>query len=166
MFREKRDAEARLAGLFIDDLPLESCPAAPVPFPADWFPRFRRARAAFLESLGDSISELALLNLAKNDFMGLLTAQRIPENLCVKFRRPMLYGGEIAPENMFLTPLFPSGMNIDVFMAEQSGQGEIWYPNPAKKIYVSVSVISGGEGGNATSDRLAQSFAHMAQERE
>jgi hypothetical protein len=44
-------------------------------------------------------------------------------------------------------------------MAGQAGQSEIWYPDPAKNIYVPISMLSGGEGGNATSDRLAQGFA-------
>ena len=167
MFNTKHDAEMRLAQFLMDDLPLDGCSAAPVQWPDDWFQRFRRARIEFMESLDDSIQELAFLNLPRDDFMNLLTGKSMPENLCVKFRRPILYGGEIIPENMFMMINFPYGFNLDVFMAEQMGQGEIWYPNPMKKIYVSVNMLSGGDGGNATSDRLAQGFAaQMNQGRE
>jgi hypothetical protein len=166
MFSNKRDAEQRLAALLMNDLPIEECNASPSPLPDDWFRKFRAARAEFLGSLSDSIQELAFLNLTQNSFMNLLMAKSIPENLSVKFRRPILYGGGIAAENMFLMPSFPYGFNLDIFMAEQSGQGRIWYPNPAKKIYVSAQMLSGGDGGNATSDRLAQAFAQMGQSRE
>jgi hypothetical protein len=161
MFGNKRDAEARLASLLMDDLPVERCDAAPVALPGDWFRTFRRARTEFLESLSDSIRELVFLNLSQNDVMNLLTARSVPENLSVKFRRPILYGGPISPENMFLTPSFPYGFNLDIFLAEQSGSVGVWYPNPEKKVYVSANMISGGDGGNATSDRLAQAFAQM-----
>jgi hypothetical protein len=143
----------------MEDLPLETCRAVPAPLASDWFFKFRSERKKFMESLGDSIQELALLNLSENDFMGLMSGRALPENLTVKFRRPILYGGDISPGNMFLMPLFPTGFDLDIFMAEQSGQGEIWYPDPAKKVYVSIRMLTGGEGGNTTSDRLAQSFA-------
>ncbi|MDR3208591.1 MAG: hypothetical protein LBT45_01960 [Rickettsiales bacterium] len=167
MFNTKRDAEVRLAQFLMDDLPLEACPAVPAPLPGDWFARFRAARMDFMGSLSESVQELALLNLSREDFMSLLSGQRIPENLTVKFRRPILYGGSIHPENMFLMPLFPAGFNLDIFMSEQFGQGQCFYPNPAKKVYVSVQMLSGGDGGNATADRLSQGFAaHANQGRE
>jgi hypothetical protein len=167
MFDTKRDAEARLAQFLMDDMPIEECPAVPSPLPRDWFAVFRAARVEFMESLGESIPELALLNLSREDFMDLLSGRRIPENLAIKFRRPVLYGGLLAPDNMFLMPLFPTGFNLDIFMAEQSGQGRIFYPNPTRKVYVSVQMLSGGDGGNATADRLAQGFAaQMNQGRE
>jgi hypothetical protein len=162
MFNTKRDAEVRLAQFLMDDLPLSACLAVPSALPGDWFPKFRAARVDFMESLGESIPELALLNLAREDFISLLSGQHIPENLTVKFRRPILYGGDIRPDNMFLMQMFPAGFNLDIFMAEQAGQGEVFYPNPAKKVYVSVRTLSGGDGGNATSDRLAQGFAAQA----
>ncbi|MDR1071657.1 MAG: hypothetical protein LBL21_03385 [Rickettsiales bacterium] len=162
MFNTKRDAEARLAQFLMDDLPMDECPAVPAPLPNDWFAQFRAARIVFMESLSESIQELALLNLSREDFISLLSGQHIPENLTVKFRRPVLYGGGINPDNMFLMQMFPAGFNLDIFMAEQAGQGQVFYPNPAKRVYVSVRTISGGDGGNATSDRLAQGFAAQA----
>ena len=167
MFSNKQEAEQFLAKNMMDDLNLGSCPAVPSALGADWFEKFRNVRAKFMESLGDSIPELALLNLSQDDFMGLMTGRALPENLTVKFRRPILYGGEISIGNMFMMPLFPAGFNLDIFMAEQHGQGEIWYPDPAKKVYVSVRMLTGSEGGNATADRLAQGFAaQMSQGRE
>jgi hypothetical protein len=167
MFGTKRDAEQFLAMHRMDDLMIEACPAVPRPLASDWFPAFRAARRKFMESLGDSIPELALFNLSKEEFVGLMTGRALPENLTIKFRRPILYGGGIEADNMFMMPLFPTGFDLDVFMAEQSGQAEIWYPNPAKKIYVSLRMLTGGEGGNATSDRLSQGFAaQMSQGRE
>lgn len=166
MFSSKQDAERRLAQFLMDDMPLGECKALPAHLPGDWFMRFRRARAEFLGSLEDSIQELALLNLQRDDFMDLLTAKRLPENLCLRFRRPILYGGEISAGNMFLMMNFPYGINMDAFMAAQSGQDDIWYPDPEKKIYVSLHVISSAAGGNATSDRLAQGFAAQVMRRD
>ena len=164
MFKNKRDAETRLAQLLMEDLRIDSCQAILKPLPSSWFSDFREERKKFLESLGSSIQELAMLNLSQRDFMNLLSGISIPENLCVKFRKPILYGGAIAAENMFMMVGFPYGFNLDIFMAEQLGQGEIWYPNPAKKIYVSITQLAGGAGGNATTDRLAQGFAAMNRE--
>ena len=41
----------------------------------------------------------------------------------------------------------------------------IWLPNPAKKIYVPAHTAGGGDGGNATEDRLSQMAAQIAQSR-
>jgi len=166
MFNTLSEARTRLKNLLMDDLPLEECAAAPVKLAPGWFREFQAARRDFLASLSDSIPELALINLSREDFMDLLMAKRIPENLSVKFRRPIAYGGAVSPENMFLMLSFPYGSNLDIFMAEQAGQGTLWYPNPVKKIYVSMNMLSGGEGGNATSDRLSQAFAAQVGGRE
>lgn len=163
MFVNRHEAEQFLAKRNMDDLILDVCGAVPVPLSADWFVRFRNARQAFMQSLDDSIPELALLNLSQDDFINLMTGRKIPENLTLKFRKPPLYGGEIAIENMFMMPTFPTGFNLDIFMLEQIGRPEVFFPNPAKKVYVSVNMISGGDGGNATSDRLAQGFAAQMQ---
>jgi len=162
MFNSITDAERRLGALLMDDLPLESAAAVPKALPSDWYAKFKSERKKFMTSLDDSIRELAFLNLEQDEFMSLLMGQRIPENLCIKFKRPILYGGEVAAENMFMMPLFPQGMNLNLFMAEQIGQGDIYYPNPEKKIYVSASQLNGGDGGNGTADRLAQGFAAAA----
>ena len=165
MFSNIGDAGRALAGFSMDNMALSAAPAVPKAFPADWFPKFRRARRDFVMSLGDSIQELALMDLARDDFMDLMGGRRLPENISVKFRRPILYGGEIAPENMFMLRTFPFGSMLDIFMTGQFGQSEIYYPDPAKKIWVPLDVIGGGAGGNATSDRLAQGFAASAMDR-
>jgi len=165
MFRTKKEAESRLAHFLMDDLSIDACAATPHPIAGDWFQKFRAARKQFMRALDDSIQELAMLNLAREDFMALLMGQRLPENLTIRFRKPILYGGEISADNMFMMPSYPIGLNLDFFMIEQIGQGEIWYPNPAKKVYISINMISGTEGGNATSDRLAQGFAAMSHDR-
>jgi hypothetical protein len=51
---------------------------------------------------------------------------------------------------------------MDRFILEQSGSGEIWLPNPPKKVYVPTNLLGGGDGGNATEDRLAQLSAQLA----
>ena len=48
---------------------------------------------------------------------------------------------------------------MDRFIISQSGNDIIWLPDPAKKIYLPVSTISGGDGGNATEDRLTETIA-------
>ncbi|MDR2770103.1 MAG: hypothetical protein LBB08_01485 [Rickettsiales bacterium] len=152
-------AQRRLAELLMDDMPLSECEAASTPLPPDWFMRFRAARAEFLKSLGDSMDELVMISLGREDFMSLLSARCIPENLAVRFRRPILYGGRIEPDNMFLITGFPYGFNLNLFMAEQIGSDKIFYPDPAKKVYVSSNILSGSDGGNATANRLEQGFA-------
>ncbi|MDR1027627.1 MAG: hypothetical protein LBL46_04390 [Rickettsiales bacterium] len=165
MFNNIGDASRALAGFSMESMPLEVCAAVPKAYPADWFPKFREARRAFVAGLADAIPELALLNLSQEDFMDLMSGRRIPENLSIKWRRPILYGGEIAPENMFMLRTFPFGSMLDIFMTGQFGQGEIYYPNPAKKVWMPLDVLSGNVGGNATSDRLAQGFAASAMDR-
>ena len=48
----------------------------------------------------------------------------------------------------------------------QIGAQTIWLPNPAKKIYLPAHTTGGGDGGNATEDRLAQIGAQIAAERD
>ena len=145
----------------MEGMPLSVCRAMPTEVAPDWFPVFKRVSSEFVKSLDDSISELAILNLPQSDFMDLLMGRRLPDNLTIKFRRPIFYGGKIEANNMFLMPLFNAGLDIDIFMAEQLGQTEVFYPDPAKKVYVPTRLLSGGTGGNATEDRLAQGFAAM-----
>jgi hypothetical protein len=165
MLRNINEAEARLENFGISGMRLSACFAHPSQLPADWFQKFLEMRKKFMKSLDDSIAELAIINLSQEDFMDLLRARRIPENLTVRFRRPLVFGGAIEAENMFLTPLFMTGINLDVFMTEQMGQSEIYYPDPAKKVFVTSAGPMAGAGGNATADRLAQGFAMMGQGR-
>lgn len=158
----KQDAERRLADLLLDDMPVMEIQARPGPVAADWFPRLRALRRELMESLADSIQDLSFLNLSQEEFMDLLRGQRLPENLSIRWRRPLEYGGELDIKNMFLCPTFYAGHNLDRFLMEQSGKPALWVPNPAKKVYVPTRMISGGDGGNTTSDRLSALAAQFA----
>ncbi|MCL1902037.1 MAG: hypothetical protein FWG18_00225 [Alphaproteobacteria bacterium] len=158
----KHDAERRLAELLMDDMPVIEIPARPVAVAPDWFVKMREARREFLKSLTDSIQELSFLNLSQDAFMGLIQGIKCPENLSLRFRRPLEYGGEPNIKNMFLTPRFPYAQNMDRFLMEQSGKATIWIPNPEKKVYIPVRMLGGGDGGNATSDRLSAIAAQIA----
>jgi len=166
MFKSIHEAEAILDSMGITGMPLSMCPARPSQLPSDWFQKFSEMRKKFMKSLDDSIAEIAMINLSQDDFMDLLRGRRIPENLTVRLRRPLVFGGAIEASNMFLTPLFVTGINLDIFMTEQMGQSEIYYPDPAKKVFVAGAGPMAGAGGNAAADRLAQGFAAMAQGRE
>jgi hypothetical protein len=41
----------------------------------------------------------------------------------------------------------------------QSGNDTVWLPDPQKKIYLPVSTLGGGDGGNGTEDRLTETMA-------
>ena len=55
---------------------------------------------------------------------------------------------------------------MDRFIIAQSGAQTIWMPNPTKKIYLPAHTAGGGDGGNATEDRLAQIGAQIAADRD
>ena len=48
---------------------------------------------------------------------------------------------------------------MDRFIISQSGNDIIWLPNPAKKIYLPIGTLGGGDGGNGTEDRLTETIA-------
>jgi hypothetical protein len=161
----KHDAERRLAELLIDDMPIIEMPARSIAVASDWFAKTREARREFLKSLTDAIQELSFLNLPQDAFMGLIQGRSCPENLSLRWRKPLEYGGEISEKNLFLTPRFPYAQNMDRFLMEQSGKATIWVPNPEKKVYVPIRMLGGGDGGNATTDRLSALAAQLAAER-
>jgi hypothetical protein len=160
----KSSAEKRLADLLMDDLPvMEFVPADAVVAP-DWFARYKPLRREFMRSLTDSVEDLAFMNLSQDEFMGLVMGNRMPANLSIRFRVPLVWGGKLEIENMFLCRTFPHSHNMDRFIIEQSGNDAIWLPNPAKKVYVPAHTM-GGDGGNATEDRLSQLAAQLASSR-
>lgn len=158
----RTDAERKLADLLIDDMPVKEVPARLVTVAADWFAKLRSLRRELMESLGDSIQELSFLNLSQQEFMDLLMGRKLPENLSIRWRVPLEYGGELNTKNMFLCPTFYAGQNIDRFLLEQSGAGTLWVPDPVKKIYIPTRMLGGGDGGNATTDRLSAIAAQIA----
>lgn len=161
----KDAAEKIMADMSMDDMPLTCHRPIPHAVAPDWFSRYRSVAREFMQSLTDSIEELAFMNLSQDDFMALLSGRRLPPNTSLRFRIPLVWGGELSADNMFMCSTFPHSQNLDKFIINQSGAAEIWLPNPAKKIYVPAHTAGGGTGGNATEDRLAQMAAHFAADR-
>jgi len=147
----------RLVALGMDDMPVMEYTPKRCPLDADWFKKYSALRREFLSSLSDSLEEIAFMNLPQNEFMGLIMGQSLPENLSIRMRIPLLWGGELKIENMFLCMTFPHSFNLDKFIIEQSDAKVVYLPNPEKKIYLTTHTGGGGAGGNATSDRLSQS---------
>ncbi|MFQ6730067.1 MAG: hypothetical protein ACLRFK_03415 [Alphaproteobacteria bacterium] len=152
-------AEKKIAELGLKDLPLIEYKPIRTKIPNDWFVRYKKLCHEFMATLSDCIEEIALMNLSQEEFIDLITGKKISENLSIRFRIPLVWGGELDIENMFLCKTFPHSYNMDRFIISQSGNDIIWLPDPAKKIYLPVSTISGGDGGNATEDRLTETIA-------
>ena len=158
-------AARRLSELGLADIPLIAMRPVPAMVPADWFARFRELRRQFAMSLADSVSELAFLNLPQDDFMALIMGQAIPENLSIRLRVPLVWGGKLELDNMFMCHTFPHSHNMDRFILEQYDAGEVWLPSPTKKIYLPTTSASAGDGGNMTEDRLSQIAAQISASR-
>lgn len=158
-------AEKRIADLGMDDLPLVLLRPEMHAVSPDWFKKYHDLVHEFAMSLTDSVQELAFMNLAQDDFIDLIMGRRMPENLSVRFRIPLIWGGKLEIDNLFLCITFPHSHNMDRFIIEQSGNDSIWMPNPAKKVYLPSHMMNGGDGGNATSDRLSQLAAQIASSR-
>lgn len=159
-------AEKILSDMGMGDMPLVEMRPIPAPVPADWFTRYKELCREFLLSLTDSVDTLAFMNFSQDEFMGLITAQTVPENLSIRFRKPLVWGGKLETDNLFMCWTFPHSYNLDRFIANQFGNTTIWMPNPAKKIYLPAHTAEGGDGGNATEDRLAQMAAQLASGRD
>lgn len=155
-------AEKIMKDMGMDDMPLQAVCPTPHQVSADWFQRYRNARHSFMQSLSDSVEELAFMNLSQDEFMNLIMGRAVPKNMSIRMRIPLTWGGEITPDNMFMCSTFPHSQNIDRFIIGQTGYDTIWIPNPAKKIYIPAHTAGGGTGGNATEDRLAQVAAQIA----
>ena len=119
-----------------------------------------------MSSLTDSVQELVFMNIKQDDFMELIMGRKLPENLSIRFRIPLVWGGKLELENLFMCRTFPQSHNLDLFIIDQQGNDNIWLPNPAKKVYVPTHTASGGDGGNATEDRLSQLAAQLANDRD
>ncbi len=152
----------RLADLGMDDIPVMEYAPVPSRISPDWFVKYKEISHTFMESLIDDAQDIAFLNLSEDEFMGLISGRTIPKNMSVRFRIPLTWGGKLEPENLFMCRTFPYSYNLDRFIIEQSGASHIWLPNPAKKIYIPANIGGGGDGGNATSDRLSQIAAQLA----
>ena len=158
-------AEKRIAELRMDDLPLEQIYPKPHPVAPDWFQKYHELVRQFTTTLTDSIQEIAFMGLPQQDFIDLVMGRRMPENLSVRFRVPLVWGGKLEIDNLFMCMTFPHSHNMDRFIIEQAGNESVWLPNPAKKIYIPANMGNSGDGGNATSDRLSQLAAQIAASR-
>ena len=155
----------RLAQLGMDDLPVMEYTPKRCRLDADWFKKYVELRRNFLASLTDSFEEIAFMNLNRDEFMNLVMGKQMPENTSVRFRIPLLWGGEFSIDNMFMCLTFPHSQNLDRFIIEQSDAQTVFLPNPEKKIYVTTHLAGGGAGGNAASDRLSIAAMNYASDR-
>ena len=158
-------AEKRLEELKMSDMPIVPIAPHAVAVSPDWFSRYKEICHTFIKSLSDCVQELALMNLTREEFMSLLMGHEIPDNLSIRFHVPLIWGGDLSPDNLFMCYTFPLSQNLDRFIIEQSGNETIWLPNPNKKIYLPIHSTLAGNGGNAVADRLSQMAATIASNR-
>jgi hypothetical protein len=159
MYLNASAAEKLITKLGIEDMPLIEHRPVPTKIPTDWFPRYKKLCKEFIMSLNDSIETLALMNLSQEEFVNLIMGNAIPENLSIRFRIPLVWGGKLSVDNLFMCKTFPHSYNMDRFLISQSGNEIIWLPDPATKIYLPVSMMGGGTGGNGTEDRITEATA-------
>ena len=159
-------AEKILSDMGMSDMPLMEIHPTPSNIPADWFNQYKKLIHEFITTLTDSVETLAFMNLSQDEFMSLIMGQSIPQNISFRFRIPLAFGGKLELDNLFMCWTFPHSNNLDRFIISQTGAQMIWLPNPAKKIYLPAHTAGGGDGGNATEDRLAQMSAQLASGRE
>lgn len=157
----KSSAETILKTLFMDDLPIIEITPIRTKVAPDWFTKYKKLCRDFLRSLTDNVQELAFLNLSQDEFMDLVMGKKISNNLSIRLRIPLIYGGKLEIDNMFLCRTFPHSHNIDRFIIDQADAKTLWLPNPVKKVYVPAHTTGGGDGGNATEDRLSQMAAQI-----
>lgn len=154
-------AEKRLKEMNMGDMPITEIRPTPTNVSSDWFKSYKRLCREFIQSLTDSVEDLAFMNLTQNEFMSLIMGKSIPQNLSIRFRIPLIWGGKLEIDNLFMCSTFPYSQKLDQFILEQSGSDSIWLPNPVKKVYIQAHTSSGGDGGNATEDRLSQIAAQI-----
>ena len=154
-------AQTRLANMNMGDMPVVEFRPSPSRVDSDWFSRYKKLCHEFMESLTDSVNELAFMNLTQDEFMALIMGRALPRNTSIRFRIPLIWGGKLETENLFMCWTFPQSNNLDIFIAEQHDAPTVWLPNPAKKVYIPSHNASGGDGGNATDDRLSQMAAQI-----
>ncbi|MBE6461872.1 MAG: hypothetical protein E7006_03465 [Alphaproteobacteria bacterium] len=152
-------AEKLISELGMNDLPLVAFQPKSATISPDWFTQYKQICHQFMASLTDSVETLAMMNLPENDFMNLIMGRSIPENLSIRFRIPLAWGGELSVDNLFMCKTFPHSHNMDIFILSQSGSSTVWLPAPVQKIYLPAHTLGGGEGGNGTEDRLTETIA-------
>lgn len=153
----EHSALERLKALGMDDMPVMAYNPTRCSLDQDWFKKYCVLRRDFLSSLTDSMEEIAFMNLPQDEFINLVMGRALPDNLSIRFKVPLLWGGSLSLDNMFLCWTFPHSFNLDRFIMEQSDAKTVYLPNPEKKVYLTSHTGGGGDGGNATTDRLSQS---------
>ena len=159
-------AEKLISDMGMSDLPLTQVHPTPTIVAPDWFSRYKKLCHEFMASLTDSAETLAFMNLTQDEFMNIIMGRDLPQNISIRFRIPLVCGGKLEIDNLFMCWTFPHSYNMDRFIIAQSGAQTIWMPNPTKKIYLPAHTAGGGDGGNATEDRLAQIGAQIAADRD
>ena len=159
-------AENLISDLRMSDLPLTQVHPTPTIVAPDWFSRYKKLCHEFMASLTDSAETLAFMNLTQDEFMNIIMGRDLPQNTSIRFRIPLVWGRKLEIDNLFMCWTFPHSYNMDRFIIAQSGAQTIWMPNPTKKIYLPAHTAGGGDGGNATEDRLAQIGAQIAADRD
>ncbi len=152
-------AEKKLIELGIKDMPIIEYEPKPTTVSADWFVQYKKLCKEFMMSLTDSVDTFAIQGMPQDDFMNMIMGKKIPENFSIRLRIPLVWGGKLSIDNMFMCKTFPHSYNLDRFIIAQSGNSIIWLPNPAKKVYLPISTLGGGPGGNGTEDRLTETAA-------
>lgn len=158
-------AMAKLAAMGMDDMPVIEYMPNRCMIDNDWFQKYSMLRREFLASLTDSFDEIAFMNLSQDEFMNLIMGKKMPENTSLRFRIPLIWGGKLSIDNMFMCWTFPHSHNLDKFIIDQIGAKTVFLPDPAKKIYITTSSSTNSASGNATSDRLTQSAAQFMSDR-
>jgi len=155
-------AKEKLISMGIDDIPLMEYQPKQTCLAEDWFQTYKDIRKKFISSLTDSVEDISFMGLFEDEFINLVTGKSIPDNLSIRFRIPLLLGGSLDIDNMFLFKTFPHSIIIDKFISYQADAKTIFLPNPVKKVYVPSHLGGGGPGGNATDDRLGQMGAFLS----
>ncbi len=158
---DKSVAEKNLKSLLLDGMPIIEIEAKHHPLEKDWYSKYLTVRKRFLESLSEHIETLIFLNLSQDEFMDLIMGRKTPENLSVRFRIPLQWGGKIEIDNMFLCRTFNESNNIDQFILEQFGNTKIWLPNPTKPVYYPTKAPGTAAGGNSSEEITNQEMMNQ-----
>ena len=152
-------AEKLIAELGMKDMPIKMLHPTPTAVSPDWFTKYKELCKQFMLSLTDSVETLAFMNLPQQEFMNLIMGHSVPENMSFRLRVPLVMGGKLEIDNMFMCRTFPHAYNMDRFIMAQSGASTIWLPDPPTKVYHPAQTLGGGDGGNGTEDRLTETIA-------
>lgn len=155
----RSSAERLISELGMKDMPLMEITPSPALISPDWFTKYKELCRQFMSTLTDSVETLAFMNLPQEEFMNLIMGRSIPENMSFRLRIPLIWGGKLEIDNMFMCRTFPHAHKMDIFIATQSDANTIWLPNPTNKVYHPTQTLGGGDGGNGTEDRLTETMA-------